>query len=133
MATNLSAAAENAAVNAVTALLNVGGAGSIKIYDGTEPAAADTALSGNNLLATLPLSATAFAAASAGAAAMTGSPSAAAALSGTATFARFCNNVGTCVFQVTVGVSGAQLNLNSVAISSGATVTVTSFTYTQPA
>ena len=54
--------ATKAAVDAVAAKCN---SGVIKIYTGTQPAGADTAISGNTLLGTLTFSATAFAASSA--------------------------------------------------------------------
>ena len=59
MAMNLqiSNTAANAAVAALAALAN---GGSIAIYTGTQPANANTGLSGNTLLAQLALSATAF-------------------------------------------------------------------------
>lgn len=63
--------------------------GFLRIYSGTRPATADTALSGNTLLATLPLGATAFAGASNGVAsanAITSDTNAAA--TGRPTFAR---------------------------------------------
>ena len=60
--TKISNAAAQAAVNAITALLNVNGPGYMEIRTGTMPADVDTAATGT-LLGTLPLSATAFAAA----------------------------------------------------------------------
>lgn len=129
-APKLSNAAANAAADAVAALLNNG---YLRIYSGTQPADADTALSGNTLLAELRFNATAFGAASAAVAtanAITSDTSADA--TGTATFFRALKSDGTTVvFDGSVGTSGADLNLNSVAIQSGAAVSVSSFTYTQ--
>lgn len=123
-------AAVNAAGDAVTALLN---SGKLRIYTGTQPATADTALSGNTLLAELTFGATAFGSASAGvstANAITSDSSADA--TGTASWFRALKSDGTtAVFDGTVGTSGADLNLNSTAISAGATVSVSSFTYTE--
>lgn len=59
----LANAQRNRAADAVLARLN---SGFLRIYNGTRPATADTALSGNTLLATLPFGATAFSGASAG-------------------------------------------------------------------
>lgn len=126
----LSNAAANAAADAVTVLAN---SGKLRIYDGTQAATADTAVGAQVLLAELTLNATAFGAASAGvstANAITSDASADA--SGTATWFRVLKSDGTTVlFDGSVGTSGANLNLNSVAISSGAAVSVSSLIYTQ--
>ncbi len=86
-------------------------------------------------LAELALSSTAFAAASAGsktAAAITADSSADA--TGTATWFTLVKSDGTTrVLDGSVGTSGANLNLNSVAISAGATVSVTSLAVTMAA
>lgn len=112
------------------ALRDNANSGTLRIYSGTPPATADTALSGNTLLAQLSLSATAFGAASSGtitANAITSDSSADA--TGTASFFRILESDGTTVvYQGSVGTSGADLNLNSTAISSGVTVAVTSLT-----
>ncbi len=109
--------------------------GYLRIYDGTQPADADTAITTQTLLAELRLNAAAFPAASGGvltANAITGD--AAANATGTATWFRVLKSDGTTVlFDGSVGTSGANLNLNSVAIQSGAAVDVTSLTYTLPA
>ena len=74
MATRLPTAARNAACDAVVDLLDAGaGAGTIKIYTGSQPASANDAASGT-LLATITLSDPAFGAASTGVATMAGTP-----------------------------------------------------------
>jgi hypothetical protein len=133
--TNLSDAAASAAAKAVTDLADAGtGAahGSLAIYSGTEPASASSALSGNTLLASLPLSNPAFTTGATGARNAGAITTAAAVATGTATFCRFLDRDGNAVFQGTVGTSGADLNLGSTSLQSGASVSVTSFTYTQP-
>ena len=126
----LSDTAANAATDAVTALLNNG---YLRIYDGTQAANANTAVGAQVKLAELRFGATAFGAAAAGIAtanAITSDSSADA--TGTATWFRALKSDGTTVvFDGSVGTSGANLNLNSVAISSGAAVSVSAFTYTQ--
>jgi len=126
----LSNAAANAAADAVCALLNTG---YLRIYDGTQPTNADTAIGAQVLLAELRWNATAFAAAVNGVAtanAITADSSADA--TGTASWFRALKSDGTSVvFDGSVGTSGANLNLNSVAISAGAAVSVSSYTYTQ--
>jgi hypothetical protein len=122
--------AASAAADAVTALLNNG---YLRIYDGSQPANADTAVSGQTLLAELRFGATAFGAASNGVAnanAITSDSSADA--TGTASWFRALKSDGTSVvFDGSVGTSGANLNLNSVAVSAGAAVAVSSLSYTQ--
>lgn len=130
----LTNAAASAAADAVVDLCDAGaGAATLRIYDGTAPATADTALSGNTLLAQLTMSDPAFGSASNGvatASAITQDSSADA--TGTATFFRILDSNGTVVLQGTVGTSGCDLNLNTTSIVAGATVSVTSLTYTQP-
>lgn len=125
-------AAASLAADAVTALLNNG---YLRIYDGAQPADADTPLSGQTLLAELRWNATAFAPAVNGqASANPLTPDAAADAPGTATWFRaYASDGVTAVFDGSVGTSGANLNLNSVAISIGAAVSISSYTYTQRA
>ena len=127
---SLANVAANAAADAVCALLNNG---YLRIYSGTQPANADTALSGNTLLAELRWNATAFGASSAGVATANAITSDASAdNTGTATFFRALKSDGTtAIFDGSVGTSGANLNLNSVSIQAGAAVSVSAFTYTQ--
>lgn len=127
----LSNTAANAAVDAVTALANTG---YLRIYDGSQPANANTAIGSQVLLAELRFNATAFAAAVAGVAAANAIvDDSSANATGTATWFRVLKSDGTTVlFDGTVGTSGANLNLASVAISSGQVISVTAFTYTQP-
>lgn len=130
---SITTAARNAAADAVVDLVDVGGAGSLRIYSGTAPADANASLSGNTLLAQLAMSATAFGSASSGVAtAATITQDSSADATGTATFFRvLAGNGTTVVFQGEVGTSGANLNLNTTSIVSGAAVSVSSLTYTQ--
>jgi len=125
----LSNAAANAAADAVGNALN---SGFLRIYDGTQATNADTAVGAQVLLAELTLNADAFAAAAAGVAtanAITADSSANA--TGTATWFRVLASNGTSVyFDGSVGTATSDLILNSVAIQSGANVSVTSFTFT---
>jgi hypothetical protein len=121
----VSVARRNAALNNCFDVLNNG---FIRIYSGTRPTDADTALSGNTLLAQLTFGSTAFAAATAGtktANAIT--QDTAADATGTATFARLFQSDGTtAVSDISVGTSGAELNLNTVSLVAGVAVEVTS-------
>ena len=135
MSITLSAAAQNAAANAVVTLIDAGAAGgTIKVYTGSKPATPDTAPSGT-LLATLTFSATAFSAASSGtatAAAITGDSSADA--TGTAGWFRVADSNGAAVFDGTVTATGGggDMTFDSVSFVAGGTVDCTSLTYTQP-
>jgi len=108
--------------------------GIIRIYDGTRPADANTALSGNNVLAELTMNATAFPAASGGvltANAITSDASANA--TGTATFARIFESDGTtAIADISVGTSGTEMIINTVSIVAAAVVSCSAFTITNP-
>jgi hypothetical protein len=134
----MSMGAARAALDAALALLNAGGAGSIKIFTGSMPSncgAADT----GTLLAQLTLSATAFPAsadggsnglATATANAITSDSSA--DNTGTAGYFRAYSGAGTCIIQGTCGTSAADLILNTTSIVAGAIVAVTSWVVTLP-
>ena len=98
-----SAAARNAAVNAMTALLN---GGFLRLYSGTPPANADAALSGNTQLAEGTIANPAFAAASGGAATANaiGQDNSNDA-SGSPSFFRMVTSGGAAVFQGLAAVS----------------------------
>jgi hypothetical protein len=126
----ISNAAANAAADAVTALLD---SGFLDIYDGAKPATADTAVGAQVKLARLTFGSPAFGAAAAGAAAANAITSDTAAdATGTASWFRAVTSGGAAVWDGTVAASGANLNLNSVAIQAGAQVSVSNLTYTQP-
>lgn len=126
--TQVSDTAANAAVNALTVLAN---SGYVKIYTSPQPANANTAVSSQTLLSTHTLSATAFASASGGVATANAVGNATAAATGTAAWFRVLKSDGTTVlFDGNVSTSGANLNLNSTAVQSGATVSISSFTFT---
>ncbi len=121
---NLTSAARNAALDPVLALINVGGAGTIKIY---------TSAFGT-LLATLTFSATSFGAASAGVAtANTITDDSSADATGTAAVFRVASGAGTTIFEGTVGTSGADINFTTVAFVTGAVISITALTMTMPA
>lgn len=110
--------------------------GTLKVYSGTRPTDADTALSGNTLLATLTFSATAFPAASAGvltANAITGDTSADA--TGTATFARCLKSDGTtviCDMSVTATGGGGEVQFSTTSFVAAVAVNISSLTITLP-
>lgn len=108
--------------------------GTIRLYDGTQPATADTTISGQNLLAELTFGAPAFGASVSGI--LTANPitlDSAADMSGDAAWFRV-SQTGTDfpLWDGSVGVSGCDMNLNSITITSGLPVTVSSFVHTIP-
>jgi hypothetical protein len=130
--THASIAGWNLALNAMldTPLAS----GTIKIYTGTQPATPDTALSGNTLLATLTIGATAFGAAASGVATANAITSGTAVATGTATFFRcFQSNGTTAVLDGSVGTATADMILNTTTITSGGTVSITAWTVSMPA
>lgn len=126
-------ALRHAMLDEITTDIDAGaGAGSLRIYSGTPPSDADSALSGNTLLAQLTMSDPSAGAASGGdwtASSITADSSADA--TGTASFFRILDSDANVVLQGTVGTSGADLNLNSTAITSGDNVSVTSLVITE--
>jgi hypothetical protein len=133
----VSTAAQNAMCNALVDLIDAGAAspsaGKIQIYDGSQPANANTAVSGQNLLAELAFSTTAFGSAANGVAtANTIADDTAADATGTASWARILDSDDTVIFDCDVGTSGATINLNTVSLVQNGAVEITSFTITHP-
>jgi hypothetical protein len=110
--------------------------GHLRIYDGTQPADGDVAIGAQVLLADLTMNATAFTAPSGTASTnqtLTANAitSATASATSTATWFRLLKTDGTTkILDGSVGTSAADMNLNTTAIVSGATVAVSSFTVT---
>ena len=121
--------AVNTAMDAWAVLLNNG---YLRIYDGSQPATADTALSGQTLLAELRFNATAFGASVAGVATANAITSGTAGATSTATWFRCLKSDGTTVvYDGSVGTATADLVLNATSIVSGATVSVTALSLTE--
>jgi uncharacterized glyoxalase superfamily protein PhnB len=130
--------AAKAAVDAVTALLN---SGTIKVYTGSQPTDANTAIGAQTLLGTLTFGATAFGASvasgSAGSKVVTGTANAItqdsdADATGTAAWFRALKSDGTTVvLDGSAGVSGCDLNLVTTSIVQHDVIQVSSMTITQ--
>lgn len=118
----------DAAVNGITGNASCSlNSGFIKIYSGTQPAL-DGSLTGT-LLATLTFGATAFGASSGGTATANAITSGTAAATNTAGYFALVKSDGTTVVETgTCGTSGADLNMSTTAIVSGATVSCSAFT-----
>lgn len=127
----LSTTARNNMMDEIAALIDAGaGAGKLRIYNGTRPASGGTA---TTLLAELTLGDPSFGASAGGvltANSITGDASADS--TGTATWFRVVDSDDNFVIDGDVGTSGSDLNLNTVSLSSGAAVDVTSFVLTAP-
>lgn len=121
MTVHRSVEAAETAVIAEAALLN---SGSMKIYSGTKPATVATALSGNTLLVSCALGASATAGASDGLVTLTIS-SGTAVGDGTASFARFFKSDGTTAVydaDVTITAGVGPIKIDSLTIAIGDTV-----------
>jgi len=142
VATRISTAARSAACDAVVDLVDGGsGAGVIRVYSGTQPAGPSTSPSGT-LLAEFTLSDPAFGAASSGVATLDVTPALTdtGITDGTAGWFRLLDSteaagtgLGVLDGSVTATGGGGQLELNTVAISTGVNVEITSGTVTMPA
>ena len=131
----LANAAQQAAMDAVVDLIDAGAAaGKVRIYDGTQPANANTAVTSQTLLAELTFSDPAFGntntSGTTTASAITDDSSANA--TGTATWARVLDSDNNVIFDCDVGTSGTTITLNTTSIGIGGTVSITSFTLTHP-
>jgi hypothetical protein len=131
MAVGLTNALKNTQANAVITAIDAGSTGGlIKIYSGTRPVTADTALSGNTLLATLTFSTTSGTASNGVITFSAITADSSADATGTASFARITDSDSNTVMDLDIGTSGSDINLSSVSINSGDSVSISSFTYT---
>ena len=140
----MSIAAAIAGLDAITALLSVGGTGTISIWDNTGglgvPASLKVSPTGTLLSSGMTLNSTAFItpavdSSSTGLATATANAIAAdtnAAASGTALYFRALNHAGTPVIQGICGTSSADMILSTLAITAGETVSATSWVITLP-
>jgi hypothetical protein len=132
MALNLNypAALRNTRLNDITT--RAGGSAKLRIYDGTQPADADTAVGAQVLLVTLTCNATFAPAATGGVLTLNAITSGVAVATGTAAWFRIVDTAGTTIAcDGTVGTATTDLILTTTAISSGATVSCSSFTITE--
>lgn len=124
--TQIAVATINAQALALATLCN---AGVIKVYDGTQPATADTALATNTLGVTLTFNATAFPASASGVLTANAITSGTAVASITPTWARLFKSDGTTVvMDVSAGATASNMTIG--AFTSGTTVGCSSFVHT---
>ena len=125
LTTQVADATVNAQANALATLCN---SGLIRIYDGVQPATADTAVSGNTLGVTLTFGATAFPSAVSGLLTANAITSGTAVADITPTWARIVkSDTTTVVMDVSAGAASANLTIG--AFTSGTVVSATSFTH----
>lgn len=112
-----------------TGLITYAGSGSIiRLYDGTQPANANTAIVSQTLLVSLPIAGS-FGTDSNGTITLGTVTSGTAVASGTASFFRIVKSDGTTVvMDGSVGTSGADMNLNTTTIASSQTVSISAGT-----
>lgn len=133
MATRISNAARSAACDGVVDRADAGaGAGTVEIRSGAQPATAETADAGT-VLATFTLGDPAFGAASNGVATANAIANTTGSAAGTAGHFRVKDSTGAKCWDGSVGTSGEDMNLNTLTISIGVTVSITSWTVTMPA
>jgi hypothetical protein len=126
-------ATRNTMLNDITT--SIGTSAIFNIYAGVQPADVSSATTALNVIIsqlTFPTT-NAFAAAAAGSMTANAIASDTSAVGGTAAWFSITKNTGARVADGSVGTSGADLNLNSVTITTGATVAITAFTVTMAA
>ncbi len=132
MASNLKPSLAAANLQSSTYVGAVTNSSTLSIYSGTQPTTPETAASGT-LLATVTLPASAAMTSNNGVLTAAAIASVTIATSGVASWFRWAESGGSVVLaDGSVGTSGSDMNLNSTALSSGATLSITSFTYTVP-
>lgn len=132
MASNLKypAALRNTMLDAITT--RAGASALLRIYDGTQPATADTAVSTQVKLAELTCNATFAPGAGSGVLTLNAiTTDSSADATGTATWFRIVTSGGsTTVLDGSIGTSGADINLNTTAIVIGGPVAISSIVIT---
>ncbi len=127
--------AKNNALDTLKTAIDAGsGAGTIKVYNGTQPTSANDAITTQTLLATLTFS-DPCGTTSSGTLTMSAiTQDSAADATGTATWARIADSSGSTVFDVDVSATGAggTLQFNTTSFVIGGPVLISSFTVTVP-
>lgn len=132
MASNLKVSQDCASTQANALVGGYTNGSIIHIYQGTQPATPETAITTQTLLASITLPSPAFTQAL-GVMTANAITSVTIGVSGTAQFFRWTKSDNTTpIADGSIGTSGADMNLNSTALSSGATLAISSMTYTIP-
>lgn len=129
MALGIDGTVRNSRLTQILNAIDAGvGAGLLRIYDGSRPATGGAA---TTLLAELTLSDPCGSVAAGALTFSAVTSDASANATGTATWARVVTSAGTFVFDCSVGTSGADINLNTTSIVTGAQVSITSAVITE--
>lgn len=131
--TRITNAAGGACATAIMDAIDAGsGAGTLKVYAGTMPANADTAITDQTLLGTLTLADPCGSVTNKTLTFGAITQDSAADATGTASFARIADSSGTTVMDVDITATGGggTLTLNTVSIVAGGPIAVTSFSVT---
>lgn len=134
MAIRITTARQNALCDALVGAINTGGAGTVEIRTGTQPASANNADSGT-VLATFTLAATAFGSASSGTASLQSLPRTTTGVAaGTAGHARVKNGSGTTIFDGSVSATGGggDFQMSTTTVSVGLDLELTAGSITMP-
>jgi hypothetical protein len=129
MTLGIVAAVRNSRLDVITAAIDAGTAGLLRIYDGSRPATGGAA---TTLLAELTFSDPSAAGAAAGVltfSAITADASANA--TGTATWFRIVTSAAAFVLDGSVSTAGADINFNTTSIVTGANVSISSLVFTE--
>jgi hypothetical protein len=136
-ATRVSTSAASAGLNAILALLTSGSV--LKVFSSSQPATPDILPAAQDLLATLSFSTTPFGAAVAGVSTANAIAATTVERSGTATWFRISSTAagyptssGYGLIDGTASTAGSNMILNSASLSSGASLTISALTITQP-
>lgn len=131
--TRIPVASQNASVDALTGRGDVGGPGTLEIRDGTQPASADDAATGNLLVAFI-MDATGFAPADGGIASAAGLPKTATPTgTGVATWGRYKSGGDATVIDGSAGAGGVfDFVLNNASLSPAQDVDLLSWDINQP-
>lgn len=131
MTVHVATASRNTMLDAIAASFN---SGKIRIYDGSQPANANTAISTQVMLVELTYGSTAYAAASGGSATANAITSGVIGTSGTASWCRIFQSDGsTVILDCSVATSGGDITVPTTTFPSGITVNMTSNTISQAA
>lgn len=133
MASNLKVAQATASAQAAALVGAYTNSSILKIYDGAQPSTPETAISTQNLLASITLPASAAFSQTNGLMTAAAITNATVSATGTAAWFRWLKSDATTVIaDGSVATSSADLNLNSTSLSSGASIAISSFTFTIP-
>lgn len=131
---HVSTASRNLGLDAAFDVLN---SGFFRVYDGTQPATANTALSGNTKLTDNTFGSPAFAAAASGSKVANAIGSVSILATSTATWCTMIKTAGVrgtdTVMDVSAGTSGADINFNTTSFVISATCAISSLTVSQAA